>query len=41
MNIDRLERAIAFRLWGSIALLVKGRSYFGKSVKRRSPLGIS
>ncbi|MDF5740032.1 hypothetical protein [Nostoc sp. S13] len=24
MNIDSLERAIAFLLWGGIALLVKG-----------------
>ncbi|MEH2459975.1 hypothetical protein [Nostoc sp.] len=28
MNIDPLERAIAFLLWGGIALLVKGMIIF-------------
>ncbi|MEH1903169.1 MAG: hypothetical protein V7L04_17590 [Nostoc sp.] len=28
MNIDSLERVIAFLLWGGIALLVKGVSVF-------------
>ncbi|MEH2330690.1 hypothetical protein [Nostoc sp.] len=28
MNIDPLERAIAFLLWGGIALLVKGAIVF-------------